>query len=101
MILTRKPVDWEQLRGRAFQTITGARFTVVRVTSKNVTIRPERGTRNYAISIQEELERVLDGYAVGGFFPSPTELLRSGVRAVPSSYAWAILHALLNEGAGA
>ena len=98
MILTRKPVDWQQLRGRTFQTITGARFTVVRVTSKNVTIRPERGTRNYAISIQDELERVLDGYAVGGFFPSPTELLRSGVRAVPSSYAWGILHTMLNEG---
>jgi hypothetical protein len=98
MILTRKPLDWQQLRGRTFQTITGTRFTVVRVTSKNVTIRPERGTRNYAISIQDELERVLDGYAVGGFFPSPTELLRSGVRAVPSSYAWGILHTMLNEG---
>jgi hypothetical protein len=97
MLLARKSHDWQQLQGRTFQTTTGARFTVVRVTAKNVTIRPEQGTRNYAISIQNELERVLDDYATGRFLPSPAELLRNGVRAVPSSYAWGILHALLTE----
>ncbi len=65
------------------------------MTAKNVTIRPERGTRDYAISIEKELERVLDDYVTGRFLPAPTELLRIGVRAVQSSYAWGILHELL------
>ncbi len=75
MLLTRRPMDWQQLQGRTFPTTTGARFTVVRVTGKSVTIRPERGTRAYAISTQSELERVLDDYAAGRFFPTPAELL--------------------------
>lgn len=95
MLLTRRPIDWQCLQGRTFQTTTGARFTVVRVTAKNVTIRPERGVREYPISIEKELEQVLDNYAAGRFLPAPAELLRIGVRAVQTSYAWGILQALL------
>ncbi|MCC7165700.1 MAG: hypothetical protein IT331_24595 [Anaerolineae bacterium] len=96
MLLAKKTVDWQQFRGRTFETIAGAQFTVIRVTSEKVTVHPERGTHNYAISIQEELERVLNDYVVGRFFPSPAELISSGVRPVPSTYVWGILHALLS-----
>jgi len=44
-------VNWQQLKGHQLETITGAYFTVVRVTATNVTIRPQRGSRNYALSI--------------------------------------------------
>ncbi len=98
MILTRKRIDWPQLQGHIFETAMGARFAVVKVTARNITIRPERGTRNYAISIQNELERVLDDYVAGRFFPSPTQLLGIGVRKVQTSYAWGILHELLQQG---
>lgn len=101
MLLTRKPVDWQRLNGRTFETITGACFTVVRVTSKHVTIHPERGTHNYAVSIEDEWERVLNEYVVGRFLPSPADLIASGVRTVPSTYVWGILHALLSEGQAA
>jgi hypothetical protein len=92
--MTRR-VDWQQLKDRTFHTSTGARFAVVNVTTKSVIIRPEGGVRNYDLSIQNELERGLAAYQAGRFFPSPTEWLRVGVRAVRSSYVWGILYALL------
>ncbi len=62
MFLTRRPIDWPQLQDRTFQTTTGARFTVVRVTANSVAIRPERSARDYTISIENELEQVLDDF---------------------------------------
>lgn len=91
----RRNLDWQQLKDRTFHTATGARFTVVNVTAKNVIVRPEGGVRNYDLSIQNELERGVDAYASGRLFPSPTDWLKIGVRTVRSSYVWGMLHALL------
>lgn len=93
--MVTRAVDWKQLEGHIFQTTTGARFTVVRVTAKNLLVRPEGGRRNYDLSIHDELERGIEAYAAGRFFPSPSELLGIGVRAVRTSYVWGVLHQLL------
>jgi hypothetical protein len=93
--MTTRTIDWKQLEGRVFQTTTGARFTVVKVTTKNLLVQPEGGRRNYDLSIHDELERGIDAYAAGRFFPSPSELLGIGVRAVRTSYVWGVLHQLL------
>lgn len=93
--ITTRTIDWKQLEGRVFQTTTGARFTVVKVPAKNLLIRPEGGRRNYDLSIHDELERGIEAYVVGRFFPSPSELLGIGVRAVRTSYVWGVLHQLL------
>lgn len=90
-------IDWPGLLGRTFETIKGARFTVVRVTPRHVTIRPENGTRDYALSIPGELERVLYACATGELLPAPTELPCVGVRPVLTSYVWGILHAVMPE----
>ena len=94
-------IDWSSLLGRTFETIKGARFTVVRVTPRYVTIRPEKGLRDYALSIPNELERVRAACASGPFFPSPTELPRIGVRPVLASYVWGVMHAVMEEQAAA
>jgi hypothetical protein len=91
----RRNLDWQQLKDRTFHTATGKRFAVVNVTAKNVIIRPAGGVRNYDLSIPNELERGLSAYEAGRFFPSPSDWLRIGVRAVRSSYVWGILYALL------
>ncbi len=93
--MTTRELNWQQLKNRTFHTSTGARFTVVNVTAKNVIIRPEGGVRNYDLSIPNELERGLSAYEAGRFFPSPTDCLEIGVRAERSSYVWGILYALL------
>ncbi len=93
--MPKRAVDWEQLEGRVFQTTTGAHFTVVKVTAKNLLVRPEGGRRNYDLSIHDELERGIEAYAAGHFFPSPSELLGIGVRAVRTSFVWGVLHQLL------
>lgn len=95
--MQKRTVDWKQLESRVFQTTTGTRFTVVKVTAKNLLIRPEGGRRNYDLSIHDELERGVGAYAAGQFFPSPSELLGIGVRAVRTSYVWGVLHQLLIE----
>ncbi len=91
----RQNLDWRQLRDRTFRTSTGARFTVVNVTAKNVIIRPEGGVRNYDLSIPNELQRGAAAYESGRLFPSPTDWLKIGVRPERSSYVWGILRALL------
>jgi hypothetical protein len=88
-------VDWKRLNGRVFHTTTGARFSVVHVTAKNLLVRPEGGRRNYDLSIHNELERGIEAYSAGRFFPSPTQLLEIGVRSVRTSYVWGVLHQLL------
>ena len=90
-----KSVDWTQLVGRSLQTTTGARFTVVRVTARAVTVRPEKGSRDYPLSIPNELERAVAAYKKGHFFPSPADLQGAGFSAILSSYAWAVLRAML------
>lgn len=92
-----KPIDWTQLRGKTFHTITGASFTVTNVTRKNVLIRPEHGRRDYDLSISDELERGLDALFAGAFFPSPTELVRVGIRHERNSYVWGILKSCWKE----
>jgi hypothetical protein len=93
--MVTRAVDWKQLEGRVFQTTTGTRFTVVKVTAKNLLVRPEGGRRNYDLSIHDELERGIEAYAAGHFFPSPSKLLGIGVRAVRTSYVWGVLQQLL------
>src|SRR5581483_3193109 len=90
-------IDWNQLRGKTFKTISGAEFFVVNVTRKNVVIRPKHGNRNYELSIPDELERTLNALFTGVFFLSPIELLRVGVRHERNSYVWGILHAVWQD----
>lgn len=91
------PIDWTQLRGKTFQTITGTSFTVTNVTRKNVLIRPKHGRRDYDLSISNELERGLDALFAGVFFPSPTELVRVGIRHERNSYVWGVLKIVWKE----
>ena len=91
-------VNWQQLKGRQLETTTGAYFTVVRVTATHVTIRPRRGSRNYALSISGELERSVAVYAGAPVFLTPAELRLIGVRPILTSYAWGILKAVLVDG---
>ena len=93
-------VDWQQLKGRQLETTTGAYFAVVRVTDTYVTIRPQRGSRNYALSIPGELERGVAVYAGTPIFPKPAELGRIGIRPILASYAWGVLKAVLVDGIG-
>jgi len=93
--MPKRTMDWKQLEGRVFHATTGARFTVVKVTAKNLLVQPEGGRRNYDLSIHNELERGIEAYAAGRLFPSPTELLGIGVRAVRTSYVWGVLYQLL------
>ena len=95
----KRDLNWQQLKDRTFHTATGARFTVVNVTAKNVIVRPDGGVRNYDLSIQNELERGAAAYEAGRLFPSPTDWLKIGVRSERSSYVWGILHALLVQAA--
>jgi len=88
-------VDCMQLAGRSLQTTTGARFKVVRVTARAVTVRPEKGSRDYALSIPNELDRAVAAYRKGHFFPSPSDLQRAGFNQLLSSYSWAVLRAML------
>jgi hypothetical protein len=94
-MMADKPVDWPLLVGRSLKTTTDARFTVVRVTARAVTVRPEKGSRDYALSIPNELDRAVAAYRNGRFFPSPADLQRAGFSAILSSYAWAVLRAML------
>ena len=94
-------VNWQELKGRQLETITGARFTVVRVSNKRVTIRPERGTRTYALSVPDELERGVAIYAGVPVLPPPAELSHIGVRPILLSYVWGVLKAVLVDGLGA
>jgi hypothetical protein len=94
-------VNWQELKGRQLETIWGARFTVVRVTNKHVTIRPERGRRTYTLSIPDELERGVAVYAGVPVLPPPAELSHIGVRPILLSYVWGVLKAVLVDGLGA
>jgi hypothetical protein len=92
-----KRIDWNHLRGKTFKTINGASFTVTNVTRKNVVIRPKHGRRDYDLSIATELERGLGALLAGDYFPTPTELLRIGVRHERNSYVWGVLKAVWKE----
>ena len=92
-------VDWPRLKGQRLQTISGARFMVVRVTDQFVTIRPESGTRNYALRIADELGPLVAAFATSGHLPKPAELARLSVRPILASYAWGVLRAVLVAGA--
>ena len=98
--MTTIRIDWQQLRGRQLATTTGAHFVVVRVTDAHVTIRPLRGSRNYALAIPGELERGVSLYAGSPIFPTPAELGRIGLRPILASYAWGVLKAVLVDGIG-
>jgi hypothetical protein len=93
-------VNWQQLKGRQLETTTGAYFAVVRVTATHVTIRPQRGSRNYALSIPSELERGVAVYAGAPVFPTPAAMRLIGVRPILTSYAWGVLKAVLVDGIG-
>jgi hypothetical protein len=93
-------VNWQQLKGCQLETTTGAYFTVVRVTATHVTIRPQRGSRNYALSIPGELERGVAVYAGAPVFPTPAAMRLIGVRPILTSYAWGVLKAVLVDGIG-
>jgi hypothetical protein len=93
-------VNWQQLKGRQLETTTGTGFTVVRVTATHVTIQPQRGSRNYALSIPGELERGVAVYAGAAVFPTPAALRLIGVRPILTSYAWGVLKAVLVDGIG-
>ncbi len=92
-------VTWNELVGRQLQTATGAPFKVVRVSATHVAVRPQRGTRDYALSISRELEPAVAVYAAGNL-PAPADLRRLGVRPVLTSYAWGILKAVLQDRIG-
>jgi|SRR5579859_4153243 len=92
-------VLWTELLGRQLQTATGASFKVVRVSATHVAVRPQRGTRDYALSISRELEPAVAGYAAGNL-PPPAELAHLGIRPVLLSYAWGILKAVVQDKIG-
>ena len=94
-------IHWSQLKRQTLQTISGAPFTVVRVTDKHVTVRPESGTKNYALAIATELEPIVASSMTTGQLPKPAELARLGVRPILASYAWGVLRAVLVQGAAA
>ena len=56
-------IDWPRPKGQTLQTISGAPFMVVRVTDQYVTVRPKNGTRNYALSIANELKPIVAAFA--------------------------------------
>lgn len=60
---------------------------------------PQGGTRDYALSISQELEPAAAVCAAGNL-PSPAELRHLGVRAVYTSYAWGILKAVVQDRIG-
>ena len=93
--MASQQVDWSQLTGHSLLTRTGERFTVVKVTTKGISVRPERARRTYSLSIPRELERLLAEFAAGTFFPSPKDLTRAGARPELCTYTWGILHAVL------
>lgn len=92
-------VIWTDLVGRQLQTTTGAPFKVVRVSATHVAVRPQRGTRDYALSISQELEPAVAIYAAGNL-PPPAELAHLGIRPVLLSYAWGILKAVVQDRIG-
>jgi hypothetical protein len=95
-------VNWQQLKDQQLETVTGALFTVVRVTDRYVTIQPERGRRTYALSIAAELEPGVAVYASRPrLLPPPAQLVHLGVRPILLSYAWGILKAVVVDGMGA
>jgi hypothetical protein len=92
-------VLWIELLGRQLRTATGAPFKVVRVSTTHVAVRPQRGTRDYALSISKELEPAVAVY-VAGNLPAPAELAHLGIRPVLLSYAWGILKAVVQDKIG-
>jgi hypothetical protein len=92
-------VIWTDLLDRQLQTATGAKFTVVRVTATHVAVRPQRGRRDYALSISRELEPAVAVYAARNL-PAPADLRHLGVRPVLTSYAWGILKAVAQDRIG-
>jgi len=92
-------VIWSELMGRQLQTATGALFKVVRVSATHVAVRPQRGTRDYALSISRELEPAVAVYAAGNL-PPPAQLAHLGIRPVLLSYAWGVLKAVVQDKIG-
>src|SRR5262249_16269041 len=71
-------VIWSELADHQLHTATGAPFKVIRVSARHVAVRPERGTRDYALSISQELEPAVAVYAAGNL-PTPAELAHLGI----------------------
>jgi hypothetical protein len=92
-------VIWAELAGRELQTVTGARFKVVRVSATRIAVRPQRGTHDYAVSIRRELEPAVAAFAAGNL-PTPGDLRHLGVRPILTSYAWGILKAVVQDRVG-
>jgi len=92
-------VIWAELAGRQLQTATGAPFKVVRVSATHIAVRPQRGTRDYAISIRRELEPAVSAYTAGNL-PAPGDLRHIGIRPILTSYAWGILKAVIQDRVG-
>ena len=88
---------WSDLIGRTLHTVQGAPFDVLKVTKKNILIRPQSSRRSYDISIRGELLPMLEAYRQGRFFPRPGDLRRVGVRHNRIAYAWGLLRALIDE----
>ena len=97
--MTPCKVTWKDLVGHQLHTVTGAPFKVVRVSATHVAVRPQRGTRDYALSISQELEPAVAVYAPSNL-PPPAELAHLGIRPVLLSYAWGILKAVVQDGIG-
>jgi hypothetical protein len=95
--MSTQPAAWSFLAGQTLHTIQGAPFDVVRVSDTTITVRPHRSRRDYAISIQRELEPALDTYREGRFFPRPSDLYLVPVRRELAAYVWGVLRAVINE----
>ena len=93
-------IDWAVLDGLTLQTTTGAKFKVVRVTATYVTVRPEKGHRDYALSIARELEPAVAVFSEAKRLPIPSDLRLLGVRPILTSYAWGILKAVVVDRIG-
>ena len=72
-------VVWTDLLGCQLQTATGAPFKVVRVSATHIAVRPQRGARDYALSISRELEPAVAACAAGNL-PASGDLRQLGVR---------------------
>ena len=92
--------DWSALDGLTLQTATGATFNVVRVTAAYVTVRPQNGRHDYALSIARELEPAVAVFSEAKTLPIPADLRALGVRPILTSYAWGVLKAVVVDRIG-
>lgn len=85
-------LDWgrvERLAGKRLLTKSGKPFTVVRVTEKSVSVRPEGSGNTYTIA-RSNLERAARFVAEGGELKGPTDY-KAHIADQGPAYAWVIL----------